>query len=42
MREIQEKIDFIIGDIERFSENQEVSKSINLIKDYIRNLKLMF
>jgi hypothetical protein len=42
MRDIQKRIDFIIEDIERFSENQDVAKSINLIKDYIRNLKYVF
>ena len=42
MMDIQNKIDFTIKSIERFSENQEVSKSIVLIKEYIRNLKSVF
>ena len=40
--DIQSKIDSSIKSVNQFSKNSEVSKTINLVEEYIRNLKLKF
>jgi hypothetical protein len=40
IRSYRNKINYIINNIDKFSKNLEVTKSVNLINEYIRNLEL--